>query len=240
MLQVRDLEYNVRRRNGSRTGFMIKNVNFELDQGYFMCLLGENGSGKSTLLRLLYGLMSPDKGSIWWKGKETGKEKELVRQDIAYVGDEDIFFPNKSIRENVELLGRFYAGFQIEKLYENLKRFECGKDLEEKCMKEISTGQKKRIQLAFAMARSPRLILLDEPAANMDPVFRVEFMGLLQQLIDRDKVSVIISTHILDDIEQIADYICLLDHGEMVLFGDRESVLEKKKNQTLRELLLKK
>lgn len=237
MLQVRDLEYTVRDHKGKHTGFKVHHVNFELEQGYFMCLLGENGSGKSTLLRLLYGLLTPDRGSICWKGKRIGDAMESIRQEVAYVGEEDIFFREKSIRENVEVLSRFYAGFQMEKFYDYLKQFECERGVEKKCIGEISTGQKRQIQLAFAMARSPRLLLLDEPTANLDPVFRVEFMELLQQLISREQISVLMSTHILDDVEEIADYICLLDCGKMVVFGDRECVIGQGKNEILRDLL---
>ncbi|MCM1256818.1 MAG: ATP-binding cassette domain-containing protein [Roseburia sp.] len=93
----------------------------------------------------------------------------------------------------------------------------------EKPLGEVSTGEKKQIQLAFAMARRPKLLLLDEPGANLDPVFRVSLMDKLQSQIAREELSVILSTHILEDIEDVADYVGVMEEGRMSFFGDRES-----------------
>lgn len=235
MLQVNDLKYTVRNQMGFKTNFQIKNVSFELEKGYMMCLLGKNGSGKSTLLRLLYGVVQPDGGDLLWSKIAIQIHTSVVRTQIAYVGDEDIFFPWRTIKENVEVLGGLYEKFSLEKFKNYLEKFEPESDVMEKSLIELSSGQKKQVQLAFALARSPKLLLLDEPFANLDPVFRVEFMDILQNLIADEEISVILSTHILEEVEEIADYIGVMKQGEMVMFGDREKVLENGKS--LRELL---
>ena len=222
MLQVRNLKYTIGRGRGK---FTVQNVNFSLEPGYLMCLLGKNGSGKSTLLRLLYGIMPADEGSIQWSGKEVYDYTGLLRREIAYVGDEPMFFENMAIKENMEAFQLLYPDFSRKKWSYYLKRFEL-ENVEEAFYEELSTGQKRQVQLAFVLARKPQLLLLDEPTANLDPVFRVEFMELLQQLVAKEKISVILSTHILDDVEEIADYIGIMSEGEMILFGDREKILE--------------
>lgn len=237
MLKINNIKYTVRSQMGNRTKFTIRNVDFSLEPGYVMCLLGKNGSGKTTLLQLLYGIMPADEGNVSWCGTDIFENSGMVRQEVAYVGDESGFFENRTVRENVELLSLLYHHFSYDKWDKYVKLFGIDVISEEQKFNDYSTGQKRQIQLAFALARNPKLLLLDEPAANLDPVFRVEFMELLQQLVATEDISIIISTHILDDVEEIADYIGILHDGEMVLFGDRESILEQKKKETLDKLL---
>lgn len=228
MLQVKNLSYAVRTGLGRRTDFRISDVNFELEQGYLMCLLGENGSGKSTLLRLLYGLKKPDAGTITWKGREFGGTREAEKADfrgeIAYVGEEDLFFCHNSIGENIDYFSDFYPGFSRKNFNGMLEDFGVDVKILEKSLREVSTGERKQVQLAFAMARRPGLLLLDEPGANLDPVFRVSLMDMLQRQIAKEEISVIISTHILEDVEDVADYIGIMSGGNMKFFGDREKL----------------
>lgn len=226
MLQAENLSYRVRTRMGKRTGFEITNVNFRLEEGYLMVLLGKNGSGKTTLLRLLFGLYQPDTGTVMWNGREFLRAGEIaksdMRKEIAYVGEEDIFFRQKSIRENAEYFGDFYPRFTFKAFEQILREFEADTKLLEKTLEEVSTGEKKQVQLAFALARRPKCLLLDEPGANLDAVFRVSLMERLQKQIAEDELSVILSTHILEDVEDIADYVAVMEEGNMNFFGDRE------------------
>jgi len=238
MLKVNNVKYTVRSQMGNKTKFIVRNVNFTLDSGYLMCLIGKNGSGKSTLLQLLYGIMPVEQGNVLWFDYEIYDNSERVRQDIAYVGAETGFVESRTVTENVEFLSLLYPKFNYEKWDDYLKRFGLENMSEVQRFTDFSTGQKRQIQLAFAMSRSPKLLLLDEPTANLDPVFRVEFMDLLQHLIATEEMSIIISTHILDDVEEIADYIGIMSDGEMVLFGDRESILKQQENDTLEKLMI--
>jgi len=235
MLQVSGMRYAVRNIMGFRTKFEIQNVDFELEKGYMMCLLGKNGSGKSTLLRLIYGLFQADEGDVIWNGMSIKQQRHKILQKVAYTGDENIFFEWRSIRENVEVIGQMYESFDMKSFIDYLAKFELDSDVMEKSMIELSVGQKQQVQIAFALARKPKLLLLDEPFANLDVVFRVEFIDILQHLIADEEISVIFSTHILDEVEDIVDYIGVMKQGEMVMFGDREAVLNNSK--TLRDLI---
>ncbi|MBO6015125.1 MAG: ABC transporter ATP-binding protein [Lachnospiraceae bacterium] len=235
MLEVKNVNYQLHTEWGKRTDFSIRNVNFSLEDGYLMCLLGKNGAGKSTLLKLLYGLHEPDAGSISWKDMDSVRCKERFRQEVAYVGEEDMFFPEEMIGESVRILSGLYTRFSMNVFMDHICGFDLDKKVLEQKMDELSTGERMQVQLAFALARKPQLLLLDEPMANLDPVFRVKFMEILQQLIAGEGVTVILSTHVPEEVEDVADYIGILRKGEMVCCGDRESVLQH--HDTLREVL---
>lgn len=222
MLDVCNLNYKIR---GEKSNFTINNINFSLDDGYMMGLLGRNGAGKSTLLRLLYGVLKSDNGNITFQGEDLGKNIAGIRQNMAYVGDEDIFFESYSIIENARIFGELYKKYNNEDFLGYMNKFAFDDNVLNKRIYELSTGRKKLVYLAFVLARHPKLLLLDEPMGNLDTVYRMEFVELLQKLISIENISVIISTHLIDDIEDIADYIGILENGRMKIFGDREEVL---------------
>ncbi len=212
-----------RRRKGIKKPFAIKGVDFTLEDGFIMAALGENGAGKSTLLSMLYGLLKPEQGMILWNGEDIFADLKAVRQDIAYVGENTEFFQLADVKENISLLSDLYENFSMERLNEYFEIFDIKESMLEHKLDELSTGQQKQIQLAFALARSPKLLLLDEPMANMDPVFRVDFMELLQRQVEKGS-SVIFSTHILSDLEDIADYFLYIENGMMKEYKDRETI----------------
>lgn len=221
MLEVKGLEHQVGRSKNPEGAFRLRDISFSLEQGYIMGLFGENGAGKSSLLRLLYGMYVPEMGHVCWEGQVVTENLATIRQDIAYVGEEYEFFSEASIRENVELLQTLYAGFSQESWEKYLALFEM-EGLEDKKEKELSLGQQKKIQIAFALARHPRLLLLDEPTASLDPVFRMELMALIQRLVAEEEMSILISTHIPEDVKDIMDYLLVLENGKMVFCGRRD------------------
>lgn len=237
MLKIDKVNYQVTVDTKKKDGFALHNISFSLESGYIMGLLGRNGAGKSTLLRLIYGIERPDSGSIMWKGKDIITDSKAFRQEVAYIGEEG-FFRYRSLKENVEMLGMFYDTFDFTLLDKYLIGFGLPENIVYQTYEELSSGQKQRFQLAFALAHKPKLLLLDEPTANLDSVFRMELMELLQELVAKEEISVILSTHIISDIDEIADFIGILKEGEMVLYDDRETVMEQYGQVQLEELLL--
>lgn len=233
MLEVKGLYYKISDR---KTDFEIKGIDFRLETGYFMALLGDNGAGKSTLLRLLYGALRADRGDVLFQGQEVADYSAKLRHKIGYLGDETIFFEGQTVYENAMLFGALYPGYKEADFQHLLHRFELNEDILQQRMEELSLGQKKQVQLAFVLARHPQLLLLDEPMGNLDVVCRVRFMELLQDWIAREEIGVILSTHLPDDIEEIADYIGVLEDGQMKVFGQREDVLNGW--DSLREMLI--
>lgn len=205
------------------TSFSLKNITFNLPAGYICGLIGENGSGKTTLINILSGLYSYD-GKIRISGREYCNHEYDIKQDIGVVVHGDIFEAQESLISNANYFGRFYKKYSKNLLENYLERFNLN---DKKKYKELSKGEKLKFALAFALAHEPRILLLDEPGANFDIEFRKEFNSLLREFIVDGTRSVILSTHIISDVETFADYILFLKNGEQVLFGDVETIREK-------------
>ena len=205
------------------TSFSLKNITFNLPAGYICGLIGENGSGKTTLINILSGLYSYD-GKIRISGRDYCNHEYDIKQDIGVVVHGDIFEAQESLISNANYYGRFYKKYSKNLLENYLERFNLN---DKKKYKELSKGEKLKFALAFALAHEPRLLLLDEPGANFDIEFRKEFNSLLREFIIDGTRSVILSTHIISDVEKFADYILFLKNGEQVLFGDVETIREK-------------
>ena len=205
------------------TSFSLKNITFNLPAGYICGLIGENGSGKTTLINILSGLYSYD-GEVRISGRDYCNHEYDIKQDIGVVVHGDIFEAKESLISNANYFGRFYKKYSKNLLENYLERFNLN---DKKKYKELSKGEKLKFALAFALAHEPRLLLLDEPGANFDIEFRKEFNSLLREFIIDGTRSVILSTHIVSDVETFADYILFLKNGEQVLFGDVETIREK-------------
>ena len=205
------------------TSFSLKNITFNLPAGYICGLIGENGSGKTTLINILSGLYSYD-GEVRISGRDYCNHEYDIKQDIGVVVHGDIFEAQESLISNGNYFGRFYKKYSKNLLENYLERFNLN---DKKKYKELSKGEKLKFALAFALAHEPRLLLLDEPGANFDIEFRKEFNSLLREFIIDGTRSVILSTHIISDVETFADYILFLKNGEQVLFGDVETIREK-------------
>ena len=205
------------------TSFSLKNITFNLPAGYICGLIGENGSGKTTLINILSGLYSYD-GEVRISGRDYCNHEYDIKQDIGVVVHGDIFEAQESLISNANYFGRFYKKYSENLLENYLERFNLN---DKKKYKELSKGEKLKFALAFALAHEPRLLLLDEPGANFDIEFRKEFNSLLREFIIDGTRSVILSTHIISDVETFADYILFLKNGEQILFGDVETIREK-------------
>lgn len=205
------------------TSFSLKNITFNLPAGYICGLIGENGSGKTTLINILSGLYSYD-GEVRISGRDYCNHEYDIKQDIGVVVHGDIFEAKESLISNANYFGRFYKKYSKNLLENYLERFNLN---DKKKYKELSKGEKLKFALAFALAHEPRLLLLDEPGANFDIEFRKEFNSLLREFIVDGTRSVILSTHIISDVETFADYILFLKNGEQILFGDVETIREK-------------
>ena len=205
------------------TSFSLKNITFNLPAGYICGLIGENGSGKTTLINILSGLYSYD-GEVRISGRDYCNHEYDIKQDIGVVVHGDIFEAKESLISNANYFGRFYKKYSENLLENYLERFNLN---DKKKYKELSKGEKLKFALAFALAHEPRLLLLDEPGANFDIEFRKEFNSLLREFIVDGTRSVILSTHIISDVETFADYILFLKNGEQELFGDVETIREK-------------
>lgn len=204
--------------------FQIKDLSFSLDAGFIMGFIGRNGSGKTTVMKLIQNVLVKDTGTVTICGFDNGKHEIQAKDEIGFVMDHAPFIKNYTLNENAELFGKYYTQFYMDQFEYYLRRFHIDG---EKNLLELSKGMETKFQLAFALAHSPKLLILDEPTDGLDPVFRRSFLLLMQELIEEEKMAVLFSTHITSDLDKIADFVTMIDNGE-ILFSDRkDNVLEK-------------
>ena len=203
--------------------FLLKDITMELPEGYIMGLIGPNGAGKTTLLHLIMGLLELEDGRIEVMGKEFLNEEHAIRDDMGVVLQERLFQNRMTLQENAAFYGRYYKNYDEVYLMQLLKRFELEP---ERRYKKLSKGEELKFQFAFALAHHPRLLILDEPTGNFDPDFREEFFKALKEFIADGSRSVILATHLTEDLDRFADYITYLDKGKLLFSQDIESLKE--------------
>lgn len=216
MIQVQ----NLTKRIGN---FCLRNISFELPEGYIMGLVGENGAGKTTLIRLLLGLYQGNEGQISVDGMSFETERKQISSQMGFVLGDALFKDTFSLERNGKVFGSYYETFQFAKLQSYLA--ELGLDGRAKYGK-LSKGEQFKFQMAFALAHQPKYLILDEPVGNFEPEFRNRFYGILTQYVSDGKHSVILSSHLADEIEHITEYIAFLKDGKLVFSRMPEEMQE--------------
>lgn len=194
--------------------FQLKDINLDLPPGMIMGLIGVNGTGKTTLIQTLLNLYRKDRGEIKINGYSMESQEREAKDRIGFVLDKNMFEERLSVLKNGLLFGRLYSRFDEEIFKELCRRFQV--PLRQKLGK-LSTGYKVRFQLAFALSHEVELFILDEPASGLDPLFRKELLGYLQEIVEDGTRSVLLSTHITEDLDKIGDRIVLMKDGRIRL-----------------------
>ena len=200
--------------------FALHDATFEIPEGYICGLVGRNGAGKTTLLNLLLGLLQPDAGSLQVDGLEYDSNEKELRKLLGCVLVEELYEGRLSLAENAIYFGSYYEAYDDELYRERLEQFRLSS---KKRFKELSKGEKLKCQFAFALAIRPKYLILDEPTANFDPEFREAFWKILKEFIADGEHSVLLATHLTEDLDRMADYLLFLDSGELIFNGDMES-----------------
>ncbi len=216
--------------------FKLKNISLQLPEGYILGLIGPNGAGKTSLIHLILGLYEPNEGEILIDGLNYSDNEIEIREKLGTVLLEDLFINGLSLLENGRCFGEYYKSYSEKTLLSYLDRFhlDAGKKF-----KQLSKGEKLKFQFAFALSHDARLLILDEPTGNFDPSFRAEFFEILKEFIADGTRSIILSTHLTEDLDRVADYICYLEKGETIFTGDIESLRDKYRLVTGEEYKIK-
>ncbi|MDQ0171712.1 ABC transporter ATP-binding protein [Paenibacillus tundrae] len=195
----------------------LQDVTLEIAPGRIVGLLGSNGSGKSTLMKLVAGLLHPSSGSIQVAGIPIGLETKSL---VSFMPDKPLTESWMKVRDAIAYYRDFYADFDQEKAREMLDFMKLA---EGERVKHLSKGMNERLQLTLALSRKARLYLLDEPIGGVDPVARGKILDAIVKFYDEDS-SLIISTHLLNDIERIFDEVIFIREGQMVLREEVETL----------------
>jgi len=199
--------------------FRLIDINFALPKGYIMGLIGKNGAGKTTFFDYIMDEKKKYSGEMILDGKEIHEDHIQTLDQIGFVSEKNQFMEQRSAGQNAQMLGRFYSAFDMYLFESTMESLKLSKS---KTIGRMSRGELVKFQLSFAASHHPKLFLLDEATAGMDPVFRIDFYKMLHHLIEKEDCSVILSTHIEEEIEKQLDYIGVLEEGRFISFGENE------------------
>ena len=203
--------------------FTLDNISFSLPVGYIMGFVGQNGAGKTTTIRLTLNMTERDGGEVRIFGLDNISDEQRIKQDVAVVFDETYFVDSWKVREVEKAVQGFYSNWDSRLYSQYIKSFNLSM---EKRVNELSRGMKMKLMLAVAMSHNAKLLILDEPTSGLDPVARDELLEILGNYIEDGQKSILFSTHITSDLERIADYITLIDHGNIFYTGTKDDLLE--------------
>lgn len=201
-------------------GFALENLNLALPQGCIMGLIGENGAGKSTTIKSLLGIIHADSGSIEILGKEPSAD---IKQDIGVVLDEVGLPQDFNIKEIQAVMKNTFANWQDDVFANYISKFKLP---EKKAFKSFSKGMKMKLGIAIALSHDAKLLILDEPTSGLDPVVRDEIVDIFNDFTRDENHSILISSHIVSDLEKICDYIAFLHNGRLMLCEEKDRLLE--------------
>lgn len=197
----------------------LNKLDLTVESGKIIGLLGPNGSGKTTLIKLINGLLVPDGGSITVDGKQIGTETKKI---VAYLPDNTFLSGNLTVRKTVELFGDFFEDMRTNLAFSMLSQLGIDPNA---MLKSLSKGNKEKVTLILTMSRNAKLYVLDEPIAGVDPATRDYIISTILNNYNPD-ASVIISTHIISDIESALDEVIFIKNGEVVLHKSVDAVRE--------------
>lgn len=197
----------------------LNNINLSIERGKIIGLLGPNGSGKTTLIKLINGLLTPNGGEITVDGNRIGNESRLA---VSYLPDKTYLPDWMKVSDIFKMFTDFYGNFEIEKARDMLGRLNIS---EGERLKALSKGNKEKVQLILVMSRNAKLYLLDEPIGGVDPAARDYILNTIITTYNPD-ASVIISTHLISDIEKVLDEAIFIDRGQIVLHDTVDNIRE--------------
>lgn len=219
---VLEIEQLTKRYRGS---VALDGVSFALEPGVFG-LLGPNGAGKSTLIKGLMGLVRVGTGSARVLGLDSIRDFRRVREQVGYMPEDDCIFPGLMGVESVAYAGELSGLPRLDAMrraHEVLDYVGLGEERYRE-VQTYSTGMRQKQKLAQAIVHDPRLVLLDEPTSGLDPLGRKRMLKLVRGLFDRTGISVVLSTHILHDVEEICDSVVILGHGKLLVHDTIENL----------------
>lgn len=203
-------------------GFILDNISLNLPKGYIMGLIGPNGAGKTTTIKIMMDMIKADRGRVKIFGLDHIKNMNEIKNRVGYVGEIPYCYGNKTVAWTGQFVSGFYDRWDKDMFQSLLTDFAISQT---KKTRELSKGSKVKLSLALALSHNPSLLILDEPTAGLDPVIRREVLERLMRMSKEEEKSVIISSHITDDIARIADFIAFIIKGKIVLSSEKDELL---------------
>jgi ABC-2 type transport system ATP-binding protein len=216
------LALDIKNLNKSYKNFQLKDVSFQLEQGYIMGFIGTNGAGKTTTIKSILNMIQVDSGEISILGKNFIEHEIELKQKVGYMFGGIDYYTRSKVKTLTNVIRRFYKNWNEETYQTLIKKFKLDED---KKIVELSTGMRVKYSLALALSYGAKLLILDEPTSGLDPVARDNLLELFQELVQEGEISILFSTHITSDLEKCADYITFIDNGEIINSDEKEEFI---------------
>ena len=199
---------------------VLNNINLNINNGEIFGLIGVSGAGKTTLLRCLIGFYKLDKGSILYKNENIAANAKKIRKIFAFATQDNCFYEKLTVQENLYYFGKLYGlkKEQIKITAKNLLALVELSESESTLAKDLSGGMKRRLDMACALMHGPKILILDEPTAGLDPTLRKHMWGLIQR-INQGGVTIVVSSHLLSEMEHLCNRIGIINDGELLKIG---------------------
>ncbi len=202
---------------GFKNNLVLDSIDLDIPEGSIFGILGINGSGKTTILRLMVGFYKQNSGTITYDGKRINKVAKKLKTEVGFTTQENSFYPRLTVEENIRYFGSLY-GLNARTIQENLERILKLVELDHvrnRIAEHLSGGMQRRLDMACSLIHVPRVVILDEPTEDLDPLLRKEILHLIKR-IKAIGTTVIITSHRLEDIEQICDIVSILHNKKII------------------------
>lgn len=207
----------------------LKNISISIPKGRIVSILGPNGAGKTTFIKIIAGLIHPTSGSVLVCGNNVGIK---TRQTVAYLPDQNFLYQWFSVKDAIDYFSCFFDDFDSSQAKQLIKKMNLS---ENQKIRSCSKGMQERINMALTLSRKAKLFVFDEPLATVDPLTRDFLIETIKENIDRNNSSMLISTHLINDVESLFDDVVIISEGQLLLSGNVDA-LKAKHNMSLENL----
>ncbi len=228
LVQVRDLAKEFKRTTGEKF-FAVKDVDLDIKRGEIFSLLGPNGAGKTTTISMISGLLAPTRGDAVIGGHSITKDSIAAKRLLGVVPQEIALYPTLTARQNLEFFGKMYGlgGAELTKSVDETLEFNDLTDRQHDKVESFSGGMKRRVNIGIGLLHKPQLIYMDEPTVGIDPQNRRRVLDTVLRLREERGMTVLYTSHLMEEVQEISDRVAIIDHGEVIALGTVGELIQK-------------
>ena len=228
MVKTENLRKSFRNASGELID-AVKGINLTIEQGEIFSLLGPNGAGKTTTISMISGLLPPTAGDAFIGGHSITKEPLAAKQLMGFIPQEIALYPELSARQNLTFFGKLYGmtGKALQQRVDEVLDFIDLRDRQHDRVETFSGGMKRRVNIGVGLLHKPQLVYMDEPTVGIDPQSRRRILDTVKQLRDDYGMTVLYTTHLMEEAQELSDRVAIIDHGEIIAMGTQDELTQR-------------